>query len=663
MLGEEKKRRKRSIKSKIMFTTISGVLCVAICTAGVTMYGISSLTNTLAEGLLKPLTKISSQTVEGNLHMLADRIFSISDNKILSDSNATIEQKQQALTDFSSGIEFVWLSLYTTDGRYYCGDSNSPKDISNTALFQGVKATENLMVSDTEYTDNQLQIIIGAPVKGENGVLYYVVGSYKYDVLNDVLSNLHIGYSGYAMIVNENGTIMAHPDISIVQNKTNISQLCEGNNEVMELFQKIYTGATDIEKLDINGEKQYISYTPVRGTNWHMALLMPFAEFKVVEHQAMTSNIIVTIICSIVAAILASIIANKIARSIGSVKERIQKLAQGDITSPVEIFQTGDEAEELSTALQYTVKDIRTYIIELRETLMSVSKGNLNVSVKEDFVGDFIVLKESTNYIIDSLNNMMGELQSAANTLSNAAIHVSNDARGVESASEEQSSSVEKLITESNEISNSIIVVDENAKETKELTNKVEQKLEEGINQMKALLKAMDDIRNSEQEIIKTTKFMEDIAFQTNILALNASIEAARAGDAGKGFAVVADEVRNLAGKSSDFSKYTAEIIKVSSEAIDIGVKVANETSVSMNDIASISQEITGITDKLLVSVESEMTALENVAFAVESISNMTTKNLSIARESANSIDELTQQAVTLQKMVEKFETKDQNMK
>ena len=663
MLGEEKKRRKRSIKSKIMFTTISGVLCVAICTAGVTMYGISSLTNTLAEGLLKPLTKISSQTVEGNLHMLADRIFSISDNKILSDSNATIEQKQQALTDFSSGIEFVWLSLYTTDGRYYCGDSNSPKDISNTALFQGVKATENLMVSDTEYTDNQLQIIIGAPVKGENGVLYYVVGSYKYDVLNDVLSNLHIGYSGYAMIVNENGTIMAHPDISIVQNKTNISQLCEGNNEVMELFQKIYTGATDIEKLDINGEKQYISYTPVRGTNWHMALLMPFAEFKVVEHQAMTSNIIVTIICSIVAAILASIIVNKIARSIGSVKERIQKLAQGDITSPVEIFQTGDEAEELSTALQYTVKDIRTYIIELRETLMSVSKGNLNVSVKEDFVGDFIVLKESTNYIIDSLNNMMGELQSAANTLSNAAIHVSNDARGVESASEEQSSSVEKLITESNEISNSIIVVDENAKETKELTNKVEQKLEEGINQMKALLKAMDDIRNSEQEIIKTTKFMEDIAFQTNILALNASIEAARAGDAGKGFAVVADEVRNLAGKSSDFSKYTAEIIKVSSEAIDIGVKVANETSVSMNDIASISQEITGITDKLLVSVESEMTALENVAFAVESISNMTTKNLSIARESANSIDELTQQAVTLQKMVEKFETKDQNMK
>ena len=145
-------------------------------------------------------------------------------------------------------------------------------------------------------------------------------------------------------------------------------------------------------------------------------------------------------------------------------KERIQKLAQGDITSPVEILQTGDEAEDLSIALQYTVQDIRTYIMELRETLMSVSKGNLNVSVKEDFVGDFVILKESTNYIIDSLNNMMQNLQLAANTLSNAAIHVSNDARDVQNASEEQSTSVEKLIQESNEISNSIIEVDEKQK-------------------------------------------------------------------------------------------------------------------------------------------------------------------------------------------------------
>ena len=104
--------------------------------------------------------------------------------------------------------------------------------------------------------------------------------------------------------------------------------------------------------------------------------------------------------------------------------------------------------------------------------------------------------------------------------------------------------------------------------------------------------------------------------------------------------------------------QYTTDIIKNSATAIDTGVKVANETSVSMNDIAEMSQEITGITDKLLVSVESEMVALENIAYAVEAISNIASKNLQVSKDSTNSVDELTQQALALQKMVEEFHTK-----
>lgn len=643
-----------------MATAIIGVLCVAVFTAGVTMYSIGTLTTTLAEELLKPLTKISSQTVEGNLHMLADRIFTVSDNEILSNAEATIEQKQQVLKDFSSGIEFVWLSAYLPDGKFYFGGENSPNDISDTKLFEGMKETGNLVISDVEYVNDQLQIVIGMPVKSGNDVLYYVVGSYKYDVLNDVLSNLHIGYSGYAVIVNREGKIMAYPDKSVVQNDTNVSQLYTGNDKVMELFENMYTGETNIQYIKINGEKQFVCYTPVRGTNWHMAIFMPHKEFRAIEFRAIESNIIVAIVCCVIAALIASVVANKISKSIASVKERIQKLAQGDIASPVEVLQTGDEVQDLSVALEYSIKDIRTYIMELREVLASVSEGNLNIEVKEDFTGDFVILKESTNHIIDFLNEMIAEIKSAANMLSSAALGVSNDARQVRDASEEQTGSIEKLIQESNEISGSIITVDENAKQTKDLTNGVEQKLEEGIAHMKALLKAMDDIRNTEEEVSKTTKFMEDIAFQTNILAINASIEAARAGEAGKGFSVVADEVRNLAGKSSDFAKYTANIIKNSATAIDVGVKVADETSISMNDIATISQQITDITDKLLVSVESEMVALENVAYAVESISNMASKNLAVSKDSANSIDELAQQAVMLQKMVERFQTKGQ---
>ena len=251
----KKDEKRRNIKVKIMATVMAGVLCLAVMTSAVLLYGTNTLTNTLAQDLLLPLTKISSKTVEGNLHMLADRIFSVSDNKTLSSSESTIEEKKQVLTEFSSGIEFVWLSLYTTDGNFYCGADNSPQNISDTALFQNMTETENLAIGDTQYINGQLQIAIGAPVKGTNGILYYVVGSYKYDVLKDVLSNFIIGYGRSAVIVNQNGTIVAHPDTIFVQNKTTVSELYEQNSDIITLFDRIYTGETGIQSMSLNGEK------------------------------------------------------------------------------------------------------------------------------------------------------------------------------------------------------------------------------------------------------------------------------------------------------------------------------------------------------------------------------------------------------------------------
>lgn len=659
----KKDEKRRNIKVKIMATVMAGVLCLAVMTSAVLLYGTNTLTNTLAQDLLLPLTKISSKTVEGNLHMLADRIFSVSDNKTLSSSESTMEEKKQVLTEFSSGIEFVWLSLYTTDGNFYCGADNSPQNISDTALFQNMTETENLAIGDTQYINGQLQIAIGAPVKGTNGILYYVVGSYKYDVLNDVLSNLHIGYGGYAVIVNQNGTIVAHPDTIFVQNKTTVSELYEQNSDIITLFDRIYTGETGIQSMSLNGEKTLISYTPVRGTNWYMALFMPREEIKAGEQRVIMMNIMITILCIAITAALATMIAGKISKALGNVKDRIQKLAKGDITSPVEVLNTKDEAEDLSIALQETVNDVSGYIIELRQALTSLSKGDLQTEVKGEFVGDFIVLKESTNHIIDFLNEMIGELQKSSNTLSQAAMGVSNEARNVNSNSEQQSACVEKLKEETNNISNSIGIVDKNTKQAKELTNQVENKLNEGVQQMASLLEAMEEIRYNEEEISKITKFLEDIAFQTNILALNASVEAARAGAAGKGFAVVAEEVRNLAGKSADFSKRTTEIIQVSGIAIDKGVKRAKATSVSMNDIAEMSQKITNITDKLFVSVEKEKEALKNVEAAIDSISVMAERNLITSKKSANASEELSQQAITLKTMAEKFQTKNEDKK
>ena len=399
--------------------------------------------------------------------------------------------------------------------------------------------------------------------------------------------------------------------------------------------------------------------------------LITISEGIMAENEAQLSSTILgayiaTTVCIVLIVIVCLFLITYISRKVVSplikITEYSKRLAEGDLSFTIDV-QGNNEVGTLADALNTSVQELSSYTTAIQEAMSKLQAKDLNVNNSIVFKGQFSIIQESILSFVDGLNSAFLHIQDVADSVKNSSEQLSATSQTFAQGSTEQASTTQQLAATIAEISQQVKNSAESAEGAKEKADDVGAKMAKCNEKMDELVRAMDQMSSSSKEIEKIIHTIEDIAFQTNILALNAAVEAARAGTAGKGFAVVADEVRNLAGKSSDFSKYTAEIIKVSSEAIDIGVKVANETSVSMNDIASISQEITGITDKLLVSVESEMTALENVAFAVESISNMTTKNLSIARESANSIDELTQQAVTLQKMVEKFETKDQNMK
>ncbi len=116
--------------------------------------------------------------------------------------------------------------------------------------------------------------------------------------------------------------------------------------------------------------------------------------------------------------------------------------------------------------------------------------------------------------------------------------------------------------------------------------------MDEGNAYMEKLDHSMKEIGLASEKISSITKVIEDIAFQTNILALNAAVESARAGEAGKGFAVVADEVRNLAGKSAEAAKQTAELIGHSVETVSEGVKIAYETTRILKSAAEKSGQV-----------------------------------------------------------------------
>jgi methyl-accepting chemotaxis protein len=255
-------------------------------------------------------------------------------------------------------------------------------------------------------------------------------------------------------------------------------------------------------------------------------------------------------------------------------------------------------------------------------------------------------LVKPINRIVAGLNDGSDQMMSASSQVSNSSQRLAEGASKQAASLEETSSSLEEMssMTQQNA---------DNANQAKLMMNEAKLVVEKANAQMARLTEAIGQITRSSEETGKIIKTIDEIAFQTNLLALTAAVEAARAGEAGAGFAVVADEVRNLALRAAEAARNTSDLIEKTIKA----VKTGNEMTVSTQDAfranLELSVKISQLVDEIAAASDEQAQGITQVNTAVAEMDKVTQETAATAEESASAAEEMNAQAQQMRMFVE----------
>ncbi|MCL8329383.1 methyl-accepting chemotaxis protein McpA [Pseudomonas juntendi] len=478
-----------------------------------------------------------------------------------------------------------------------------------------------------------LMVTIATPVKSKaTGEMIGVVGGdLTLDTLVEIINSVDFGGLGHAFLADANGQVIVSPN----------------KDQVMKNLKDIYPGsdlrvAAGMQDVALNGQDRIISFAPVAGlpsAQWYIGLSIDKDKAYAALSQFRTSAIIAMLIAVAAIAGLLGLLIPLLMRPLTTMGRAMRDIAEGegDLTRRL-VVQNQDEIGELATSFNRFVERIHASISEvssatrlvhdLSEKVVSASNASISGSEEQSM---------RTNSVAAAINELGAATQEIARNAADASQHASG-------ASEQAHGGREVV--------------------------------EEAINAMTALSQRISEscaqietLNASTDEIGKILDVIKGISQQTNLLALNAAIEAARAGEAGRGFAVVADEVRNLAHRTQESAEeihrmitslqvgsreavHTMNTSQVSSEQT---VQVANQAGERLASVTQRIGEIDGMNQSVATATEEQTAVVESLNLDITQINALNQQGVENLNETLRHCDQLAQQAGRLKQLVGSF--------
>lgn len=338
------------------------------------------------------------------------------------------------------------------------------------------------------------------------------------------------------------------------------------------------------------------------------------------------------------------------------VSEQMEELAQGHFVNKMDLKADSTEVGTMVGSIIFMNDNFTKMIGEISDVLGKMADGNYKVELVEDYVGEFVEIKDSLYKIIGSMKDTLTNIQSAANQIDAGSEQLAQAATDLAQGCTEQSVKVSDVSRMVDDMAKSMEERSDEARKTAQISDKAGHLLDESNAKMQELKDAISEISRRSEEIRTIIGTIEDIASQTNLLSLNASIEAARAGDAGRGFAVVAEQVKNLAEQSTQAAGATTKLIEDTVSAVDKGIAIADEAVINMGEVMNGAREAMGMMGDIAEALKKESENIQKIDTNIASVSEIVNNNSAASQETAAISEEQSSQVQMMVQIMDKFE-------
>ena len=483
----------------------------------------------------------------------------------------------------------------------------------------------------------QLVTVFASPVKAPDGKVAGVFfGAIELTELSKKIGEVKIGKTGYAYMLKSDGLTIANPNKDLVM-KDNPLKNDKLPTSLRQMTEHMVKGETGVTIYEYNGVEKMVGYAPVKSAGWSLAVSLPVAE-ATEGLTALTWISLVTIaVVLILAAIVIAWFARSIAKPIQTLDAAATKIAAGDLSLTSLGIRSNDEIGRLAKSFEQMVQNVRALIKQISNQAehLAASSEELTASADQS--------SQATNQVAISIQEVASGAAEQMHAANDSAAVVTQMSAGMQQIAANASSVAGQTEAASDKAVKGGAAVDK-------AVNQMSQ-IEQTVNTSAQVVAKLGERSKEIGQIVET---ISGIAGQTNLLALNAAIEAARAGEQGRGFAVVADEVRKLAEQSEAAAKKISGLIseiqgdtdkavsamQQGTQEVKTGAEVVNAAGASFREIADLVTEVSDQVKQISTAIHEMADGSQKIVGSVHKIDDLSKKSAGEAQSVSAATEE-----------------------